>query len=187
MKAKTTFEKSLALSKDLGKSEINIAYSFYGLGKTYYKMQLITESANHLKEAKKILDSTKHKAFGFEELNLKIDILPILSLVLFKKNNNADRLITYYNEIIKAINELSIEGLYYFIDLIKKSLRKNQVEENLIYEKYDFDKDYKSTLQFAYNKIHTINKKIDRSEFQESFINKVPIHKAIVEEWETVR
>ena len=187
MKAKTTFEKSLELSKNLGKSDINIAYSLYGLGKAYYKLQLIIESVNYLNEAKKILDSSKHKALGFEQLNLKIDILPILGLVLLEKNNSADGLITYYNEIIKTTNELSIEGLYYFIDLIKKIKQQNKVEENLIIEKYDLDKDYKSTLQFIYNKIHTTNKKIDSQEFQESFINKVPINKAIVEEWEKVK
>ena len=32
MKAKTIFEKSLDLSKELGKSDINIAYSLFGLG-----------------------------------------------------------------------------------------------------------------------------------------------------------
>ena len=187
MKAKATFEKSLDLSKKLGKSDINIAYSLFGLGKVDYKLQLITESTNHLNEAKKILDSSKHKAFGFEHLNLKIDILPILCLALFEENNSVDKIFRYYNKIIKVFDELSIEGLYYFIDLIKKLMQQNQVEENLIFEKYDLDKDYKSTLQFTYNKIQTINKKIDSQKFQESFINKVPINKAIVEEWEKVK
>ena len=48
MKAKTTFEKSLDLSKELGKSDINIAYSLFGLGKVDYKLQLITDSKFYL-------------------------------------------------------------------------------------------------------------------------------------------
>ena len=187
MKAKTTFEKSLDLSKELGKSDINIAYSLFGLGKVDYKLQLITESTNHLNEAKKILDSSKHKAFGYEQLNLKIDILPILCLALFEENNSVDKIFRYYNKIIKVFDELSIEALNYFIDLIKKFIKQNQIEDNLIIKKYNFDKDYKLILQFTYNKIHAISKKIQTREFQESFINKVPIHKAIVEEWEKVK
>ena len=184
MKAKTAFERSLNLSKDLGKSDINIAYSLYGLGKVHYELQLISESKKYLSEAKKILDSSTHKAYGFEQLNLKIDILPILSLVLFEQNNITESLIEYYKKIIIDIDELSIEGLYFFLDLIKKIIQKNKVENNLILKKYNIEKEYKSTLQFTYNKIHTISKNIDSREFQKSFINEVPIHKTIVEEWD---
>ena len=173
------------MSTNLGKSDVNIAYSLYGLGKAYYQLQKITKSTEYLSRAKKLLDSSKHRALGFENINLNVDILPLSAIVLYEKEQNLEEVLSFFNQIMKNMNKLSIEGLYYLIKLITILINQNHVCDNS--KKHNYHNTYISTLDYIYNKIQKTKKRIKSEEFQFSYLNNIPINKAIVEEWEKVK
>ena len=88
-----------------------------------------------------------------------------------------------YRKIKESINELSIEGLFYYLAFIKKLNKQNQSNNRLLKQDCNFDKDYIEVLNFTYNKIITISKNIDSQKYRYSFINQNKHNKEIIEEW----
>ena len=96
-----------------------------------------------------------------------------------------EEVLSFFNQIMKNMNKLSIEGLYYLIKLITILINQNHVCDNS--KKHNYHNTYISTLDYIYNKIQKTKKRIKSEEFQFSYLNNIPINKAIIEEWEKVK